>query len=403
MNLLFLTPYFPYPLNSGGNQAQFHMIDRLRKRARITLVYHAVEASLESQLQAIWPDVEFRPYVRDSRTKFREKTESFVRHNIFRASRARLHVPNGSLMSPEFLAHIRNVVSETKPDLLQVDFYPYLYLGFAFPDLRKIFVQHEIEFVKYERELGDTKTLPDWEAYQVIRRRGEEIAAMNAYNAIVTLTDVDKKVLELNNVKSPVYASPAAVAASDSPFDPDRFEFNRKIVFLGGYHHKPNPEGLQWFLAKAWPTVARASTDLKIQVVGNWPESAQQQFNASHPGIEFLGFVPDLAEVLRNSIMVVPILVGSGMRMKILEAAQYGSPFVTTTVGVEGLPFQDGIHCEVADAPEEFGARVAALATDPARRLALRREAKRLHEQELSAHAMVERRWNVYQQVLSRG
>lgn len=403
MNLLFLTPYFPYPLNSGGNQAQFHMIDQLRKRARITIVHHAIDPNQESQLKSLWPDVRFRPYARDFRTKFREKTESFVRHNLFGASRTRLHVPNGSLMTPEFLAHIQDVVQETKPDLLQVDFYPYIYLGFAFPKVRKIFVQHEIEFVKYERELGAPDTLSDWDAYQVVRRRGEEIAAMNAYDAVVTLTDVDKNILEANHVVVPVHASPAAVAASNAPFDPDRFEFNGKVVFLGGYHHKPNPEGLKWFLEKVWPSVERASPDLRVQVVGNWPESARQQFSASHPGIEFLGFVPNLAEVLRESIMVVPILVGSGMRMKILEAAQYGSPFVTTTVGVEGLPFQDSLHCEVADTPEEFGARLTALATDPVRRLALRREAKNLHERELSAEAMVERRWNVYSQVLSGG
>lgn len=402
MNILFVTPYFPYPLNSGGNQAQFHMIDQLRSMARISIVYHAIHGNVEAQLQSLWPDVEFHPYSRRMGVKLREKTENFIHHDVFGAPRSRLHTPNGSLLTPEFLDHLRNVVKTTQPDLMQVDFYPYLYLGFAFPDIPKVFIQHEIEFVQFSRELGQPDRLPDWESYHVIRRRGEEIAAMNAYDAVVALTDVDQAILKANQVTAPLFTSPAAVTAAVTQFNPDKFDFTNQLVFLGGYNHKPNVEGLIWFLERVWPNALRKNPKLELKVVGSWPEFTKQSISSSHPNVEFLGFVQNLETVLCQSIMVVPILAGSGMRMKILEAAQYGAPFVTTTIGVEGLPFQDHIHCEVADDPGEFSDRIVELAGNEARRLELRLHAKELHEQKLSAKALVERRWEIYQQVIRK-
>lgn len=70
--------------------------------------------------------------------------------------------------------------------------------------------------------------------------------------------------------------------------------------------------------------------------------------------IEFLGFVDDLQNAIKDSVMIVPIMIGSGIRMKILEAAAMGVTFVTTTIGVYGMPFENMKECIIADNPNDF-------------------------------------------------
>ena len=67
-----------------------------------------------------------------------------------------------------------------------------------------------------------------------------------------------------------------------------------------------------------------------------------------------MGFVDDLESAIQNTIMIVPITIGSGIRMKILEAANLGIPFVSTSVGAEGIPVLSGRHCLLADDPSDF-------------------------------------------------
>ena len=76
--------------------------------------------------------------------------------------------------------------------------------------------------------------------------------------------------------------------------------------------------------------------------------------NNKYKNIEFLGFVDSLADNIKGTVMIVPITIGSGIRMKILEASSIGVPFVSTTVGSEGIPVVDGENCYIADTPKLF-------------------------------------------------
>lgn len=84
------------------------------------------------------------------------------------------------------------------------------------------------------------------------------------------------------------------------------------------------------------------------------PSYAVEVFETKYPGVRFLGYVEVLSDALKDSIMIVPITIGSGIRMKILEACSNGIPFVSTTVGAEGIPVVDGRHCYIADDPQIF-------------------------------------------------
>ena len=100
--------------------------------------------------------------------------------------------------------------------------------------------------------------------------------------------------------------------------------------------------------------------------------------------------------------MIVPILTGSGMRMKILEGAALGLPVITTSVGVEGLDFPDKEACLIANSPKEFAQALVNLMRDRVLRKQLATQAQQIFEQKYSKKAQTEKRNNVYKEITSK-
>ena len=136
------------------------------------------------------------------------------------------------------------------------------------------------------------------------------------------------------------------------------------ILFLGSFRHTPNLEALTWFLEQVLPLVLAEESRARVMVVGSEPpkRSAFRHGEA----VELVGFVEDVREPLaRYSLFVCPILSGSGVRVKLLEAFAAGIPVVSTRLGAEGLADRDGDICALADQPAEFARRVVDLLRDP--------------------------------------
>ena len=108
------------------------------------------------------------------------------------------------------------------------------------------------------------------------------------------------------------------------------------------------------------------------------------------------GYVSDLSPVLRGSVMIVPILSGSGMRMKILEAAANSVPIITTTVGVEGLDFENGVSCLIADTPQEFASAIDSLVGDRALCRRLGESANNVYRTKYTAKILAQVRNELY-------
>ena len=99
----------------------------------------------------------------------------------------------------------------------------------------------------------------------------------------------------------------------------------------------------------------------RLSIIGEWSKEHIEEYSQKYTNIEFLGFVDCLANSLKGTVMIVPITIGSGIRMKILEASSIGVPFVSTTVGSEGIPVVDGENCYLADTPEMFADKIRCL------------------------------------------
>jgi glycosyltransferase involved in cell wall biosynthesis len=145
-----------------------------------------------------------------------------------------------------------------------------------------------------------------------------------------------------------------------------RFEdTEKKLMYVGFLGWEPNVQGLLWFIEQVWPRLLARHPDLRFYIVGKNPDQRLRESVAAHPGITLTGYVADLDSVYRDSrVSVAPLLFGSGMKVKVLDAMARGIPTVTTSVGAEGIDLEDGKQLLVEDDPQRMAERIDRLLQD---------------------------------------
>jgi len=153
------------------------------------------------------------------------------------------------------------------------------------------------------------------------------------------------------------------------------------VVFSGNMEYHPNLSAVRFFRAAIWPLLRERWPGLVWRLVGMHPE-AVSRYISGDPRIEATGQVEDaIAEIARARVAVVPLLAGSGTRLKILEAWAAGVPVVSTVLGSEGLPVRDGEHLLLADGGAQFAAAVSRVLEDTKLRHRLSKAGRLLLEQ----------------------
>ena len=260
---------------------------------------------------------------------------------------------------------LENISHREKYDFIQVEFYEFLPLYMILPkDSFKIFVHHELRFIRLDNELGLFRDPTLSEKLQVERIRLTELSMLDKYDIIITLTDTDKKILVGQHIDSnKIRVSPATITYDGI----QKHEFKKcglDFVFVGNNNHFPNYDGVTWLCVEVLPYLRKLSSEFRIHVVGKWDKRISDLYKKKYPEISFEGFVGDLHAYLNGKISIVPIRIGSGMRMKILDAVNSFSPVITTSKGIEGQDFYDGEDCMIVDDPEQFANAMISLAKD---------------------------------------
>jgi glycosyltransferase involved in cell wall biosynthesis len=156
------------------------------------------------------------------------------------------------------------------------------------------------------------------------------------------------------------------------------------VVFSGNMEYHPNLSAVRFFRMEVWPLLRQRWPALIWRLVGKNP-TAVSRFTAGDTRIEVTGEVDDaVRELARARVAVVPLLAGSGTRFKILEAWSAGLPVVSTTIGAEGLPAQDGENLLIADSAPGFAAAVTRLLENADLRHQLGRSGRFLVEREFT-------------------
>jgi glycosyltransferase involved in cell wall biosynthesis len=169
-----------------------------------------------------------------------------------------------------------------------------------------------------------------------------------------------------------------------------------EVVHIGGLNWTPNLLGVEWLIEKVWPHVRTAVPSARLTLVGRSGDAPVAQWQAVN-GVNCIGEVPDVRPFFAGAaVSVVPVHVGGGTRLKILNAWAMGTPVVSTTKGCEGLPGRNEEHLLVADTPALFGEAIARLLRQPDLRKALAASGRRLVETEFGWPRIVDRTEEAY-------
>jgi glycosyltransferase involved in cell wall biosynthesis len=206
-----------------------------------------------------------------------------------------------------------------------------------------------------------------------------EKAAAARCDRVVVCSDLDRERLGTANAATipncyPRPRHPAGRAPRPDPAPPLR------IGFVGVLDYEPNREGVAWFIQRILPLVRAAEPGAELVVVGRAAERLAEV--AREPGVRCVGFVPDVADALREvDVLVIPLRVGGGTRFKVLEAFAHEIPAVSTTLGAEGIEARDGQHLLLRDDPAGFADAIVRAHRDPSLRRLLVDEGRRLYEE----------------------
>jgi glycosyltransferase involved in cell wall biosynthesis len=208
------------------------------------------------------------------------------------------------------------------------------------------------------------------------RLRKVETAFLNQYDILSTVTERDKEKLHRMGNRQPAIVMQPGFFIEEKP--PNDLIFPLSVGFLGALDWIPNQIGLKWFVERCWPQIHSSHPDVQFWVAGrNAPRGYEKILE--RPGIRFLGEIEKAQDFIFNrSILIVPLLSGSGVRVKILEGLTMGKTMVTTPMGAEGIPVQSGKELIIADTPEAFAKAVIQLLDNPEHIRQLSHEAFRL-------------------------
>jgi polysaccharide biosynthesis protein PslH len=191
--------------------------------------------------------------------------------------------------------------------------------------------------------------------------------------------------------------------AADVDFYQPRPEYSRPdgrtIVFFGLMSYMPNIDGAGWFINEIWPRIAEKNPDARCKIIGGSP--SPQLLALAGPRIEFTGFVPDLRPHLAEAAaVIVPLRLGGGTRLKIVEAMAMGKAMVSTTLGAEGIDAVPGQDILIEDQPDAFADSVLRLLAEPELAAQIGNSARQLSEARYAWSAAAKALEGFYREIL---
>ena len=361
MKLLQLTLRVPWPPLDGGSQAMLHLALALRQAgcpltvAALNTSKHPAPPDALDRLAPAWAtdiDTAIRPLA-----ALRSLLAGSRPYNVER------------FWSEAHARRLAAHVAANRPDLILCEgLYLALYLDAmrrAAPGVPVVLRAHNVEFRIWERYAAAEAPGPRRWYVGHLARRGQhyERQQLPRFDGVLAFTAADAAQFRALGYGGPLAVLPPGIDLPDllpgSPPVPLR------LGFLGSLDWLPNVQGLDWFLDAVWPRVRALVPQAEFHVAGRNPPAAL--LARRDPGLRVVGGVPEAGPFLAGcQVLVVPLLSGSGIRMKILEGMAWGKAVVTTPIGAEGIDAPEGDCLQRADTPDAFARACAALLTDAA-------------------------------------
>lgn len=383
-----VTPYLPWPADTGGKLRSYYLLKGLAERADIDLFTVCYgEPPDTAALEAFCRTVTVLPL---HPTPHREQ---IVRAWLDGRPRSVRY-----FQDPQSLATIRQALTAKTYDLHICDEICMADYFAALPDStvaadgqlpKRIVIRHKIDHLHYR----ETATSHGWtqqgilDSMEARRLQRYEAAMMPTFDGTVVCSAEDGAVASRQG--APIACDVVVNGADTDYFVPNRNPDPKPTVLLmGTMYYQPNIDGVLYFFENIYPDLLRRVSSLQVFIVGHTPPPEIVRLDKI-PGVTVTGSVPDVRPYIdRSWVLAVPLRLGGGTRLKIVEAMAASLPVISTSVGAEGLPELGPETITLADTPDTFVTGLEQLLSDPARRARQAELARPIVQQQYSWQAL---------------
>lgn len=360
-SILFVAARLPYPTTEGHQIRTFGVLKQLAKYFDIHLISILREEDKllpDSPLYTLCKSVDVSPFSDSLMNKIQSVALSVMRNTPIVVERYR---------SENLGKLFQEKIQEYQPDIVHFDLLTLAWLQTFVPSSTPIVLnEHNVEsnLVHQKAEVEESSLM------KFVLQREARVLTQFEKRACQTIKNViacsDDDMRDIQNLGATnVHCIPNAMDISSMNCgNLDVAPTSKNIVFLGGMAWYPNRLGMQWFLDEVMPLIKQKDSRIQLQVVGNpephlsVPEGVKQQVN-------IMGFVDDLNTVMQEArVFIVPLHVGSGTRLKVIEGMAYGKCIVSTRKGSEGIKLIDQESVYFADTAEDFSNAVIKCVND---------------------------------------
>jgi len=359
MNILYISWWLPYPLRTGSCVTNYNTIKQLAVNHQVSLVSFI---DSEDELQYV---PEMAKLCTDVTCVLRERKSMVpLKHVLGLLSTA----PRSILLarSREMQGAVARKLEQKRFDCAISDATTTLEYILQAQGVPKVLFHHNVDSVVIKRDCemqtSRLKRFRRWLTWQKAAAYERRVSGQADAHVMVSPVDREELVALVRNL------GPVEVVGNGVDMDSfcvDGVKRNRDaIIFASLLKYVPNRDGLRQFCREIFPEIRKTWKDAVLRVTGHFVGMGVDDLQAD-PNVEFTGYLDDIRPAIASSwVSIAPIHIGSGTRLKILEAMALGTPVVSTTVGAEGLDAEHERDILIADTPLDFAKQILRLHTD---------------------------------------
>jgi polysaccharide biosynthesis protein PslH len=392
LNILIVSAQFPYPPHSGFATRVYQLARQLAAHHKVTLLAYA-RPDEHDGVAALRQEMSVCAVERDAGSVNRKRAAQALSLASLRPFSCR------AVYSRDVQRAIVELCARERFDVVQLE--SSLLCTFAVPEGPRLLLdEHNIEYEVFQRMCEGERSIPRrvFNRIEHARFRRFEQRWWTRVDGCVVTSDRELPVVRAHAPHTPVAVVPNCVDLDYFRPLANEVEPNT-LVFNGILTYRPNLEAAHHLVEDIWPLVLRRRPDARLTLVGRADEADIRRL--TRPGVVVTGEVPDIRPYLQRAAVVgVPVRIGGGTRLKVVEGLAMGKAMVSTSLGCEGIAVRDGEHLLIGDDATAFASRVVQLFESPNMRSALGRAGRSLVENQYSWELAGQRLQALYERVV---
>ncbi len=396
MKVLQLCNKPPYPPVDGGTIAMHNITQSLLKKGctiKVLSAYSYKHPFTPKQL-----DPQYAEATRFEAIYFDLKPNPFKALFYFLTGES-YHIAR--FKNKKFNEALVRILKEEEFDIIQLEslfMTPYVETIRKHSKGKIILRSHNVEHLIWQRIAKSTKNIFKriYMKHLALTLKNYEMAHLNSYDGMACISTLDANFFKNQGFNKPITVIPFGLSTIEYV---DNVEEEPNSLFhIGSMNWQPNIEGIHWFLKKVWGKVHKEIPLAKLYLAGR--EMPSHLLKSKYPNVKILGEIPDaMYFIASKQINVVPLLSGSGIRVKIIEAMSIGKTVITTSIGAEGIKCTHGVDILIANTPDEFVKSIKLCIEEPAVAKEIGQKAAELISREHNSEKIVDNLILFYEKV----